>query len=291
MSETERRLTTHQAGTLTRAFQHFELDRIIPMLWGSLPVRRRVQLTTNLQTIFTHAEQDGVNLLHPAADFHTWLRTPLTDTLRGPGTARPNTINTRYYSLKQLYDHLIREGLLTTNPTAGYALPPIERAVTPLPSPEDVHVLLTYLERHDPLLHAATTLIYHHALQYTELEALKWNAFDFSRGLLLRPRTETKLSKEALHALQPLLKQAGGPLHTQDSPKAIFPFENRDAFRLPLWRACKVAGIGNISPRELRLCSLRDHAHTPSDVGFVNAESYRRAIKHAEDLAERLSGE
>jgi len=182
---------------LTRAFAQYDHDRIVPMLWGSLDNHHRHQYITNLKPIFEQAKEDGLNLLSPPPDFHDWLNAPLRLTLRGPGTAKANTISTRYYTLRTLYEHLIREDVIAHNPALGYRVPPGERSSTPLPTAGEVQKLLTYLQHHDPLLYAAATLIHEHALQYTELERLKWSALDFSQGLLLRNRTATRLSNPA----------------------------------------------------------------------------------------------
>lgn len=285
---TDWRIPTQNVEVLTRAFSQYEVERIVPMLWGSLDNHRRHQYITNLKPIFDQAREDGLNLLSPPPDFHAWLDAPLRTTLRGPNTAKANTISTRYYTLRTMYEHLIREDVITHNPALGYRVPPGERSSTPLPTAEEIGKLLAYLHRHDPVLFAAATLIHEHALQYTELERLTWSAFDFSQGLLLRNRTATRLSDRAIAAIQPLLTQAGGPLHTEDDSRKIFKFENRDAFRLPLWKACKNAGVANISHRELRLCGLRDHPQHPSDLGFVNGQAWERAKRHAAGLAQRL---
>jgi len=268
---------------LTRAFQTYNLDQITAMLGHALH-RPAAQVRTNLRPVFTQAQTDKLNLLSPPADFHTWLQEPLRITLRGPGTARSNTVIARHGTLSRMYTVLMEEGLLTSNPAQGCPLPGSEFRLAPLPSAGEVRRLLAEARELNDVLYAALTLIYRHAFQITELLELRWTALDFSRGELLRARLVASIVPETLQALTPLLSRAGGPLHAEEQAERVFPFENPDALRLEFWKTCKRAGLSPFGPRELRLAGIRDHRLPPQQAGFSNPQAYARALRQAEAL-------
>lgn len=271
---------------LTRAFQTYNLHAVLDLLRTQL-TRSYIQTRTNLRPIFEHAQHDHLNLLNPPSHFHAWLQKPLHANQRAATPAKPNTIIARLSTLTRLYDLLIDEGLLTTNPAHGYPAPSGEHKDNPLPDPQQIRRLLLHARESDPALYAALTLIYTHAFQIAELTRLRWNALDFSRGELLRARTVSPLHPEALQALDPLLRQAGGPLHTQDDPSPVFPYRTSDDLRLLLWRTCKNANLPSINPSDLRAAGLRDHPPVHDQAGFRNPQAYRRALKYAQQVTRK----
>lgn len=274
---------------LEQAFRTFNLEQVIGMLREEL--RRPIpQLRANLRPVFEAAQTEELDLLHPPADFHDWLQTPLRQIQTG-GVARANTIRARYATLKQLYDVLIDLELITDNPAHGCPMPPPEHSQAPLPSVTDVERLLAEAGARDEDLFAALTLVYQQAFQLTELLALRWSALDFSRAELMRARTVTALRPESLRALGPLLARAGGPLHAPAKGLRVFAFKNTDDLRLQLWKTCQAANLSPaVGPRELRLASLRDFPQAPPGSGFSNPQAYERALRHATALAELKRG-
>lgn len=271
---------------LTQAFRHFELDPILGLIGDTLQ-RPRDQARSNLLPIFEHAQHDDLDLLHPPAHFHTWLHTPLLQARRRAGQVRPNTVITRLSTLIALYDRLIDEGVLTENPARGYPAPSAEHKDAPLPTPSDIQRLLAEARGQDHELFAALTLMYRHAFQLKELLALRWSALDFSRGELLRARTVSPLSPEAMQALQPLLAQAGGPLHASEQAERVLTYAGPDDIRLKMWRTCKNANLPHISPSELRKAALRDHPPAREGTGYSSPQAHRRALKYAQQVAEK----
>lgn len=265
---------------LTRALQHYDLDVLIGTVKEHLKWPAK-QLHANLRPIFAAAERDQINLLHPPSDFQDWLQTPLRETNRGPMTAKPNTINARTATLAGLYNHLIDEGLLLVHPLRGLERTPITRTSDPLPSPEEIAKLLK--EAHaDAALHAALTLIYHHALQVTEVLSLRWPAFQYDDGTLLRRKTVTRLDQTSYRALDRLLAGVGGPLALPQG--RIFPYDSQDALRLRIFQTCRAAGLAFINPLRLRKAALRDFVQTPDQAGFLSVQAFEIAQQLAKDL-------
>ncbi|KQR15452.1 hypothetical protein [Deinococcus sp. Leaf326] len=266
---------------LTRALQDHDLDTLLPLLEDVLRWPRK-QLYSNLRPIFAAAQQDGVNLLRPPDDFQAWLQVPLRQTVRGPGTAKSNTIAARLSTLSRLYNTLMDEGLILRHPLRGLERPPPLLTPDPLPTQEDVVRLLRHAED-DPALHAALTLIYHHAVQVPELLALRWPAFLHEDGTLLRRRTVTRLDEASSRALDRLLTSAGGPL--SDPQGRIFPYTHNDDLRARIFQVSRAAGVPFFNPAQLRKAALRDFVFTPDQAGSLGEQTLELVRALAEGLA------
>ncbi|MGM9322997.1 hypothetical protein [Deinococcus aquaticus] len=266
---------------LTRALTTHDLDTLVATLQAGGHLTRPVpQARANLKPILEHAAQDHVNLLHPPADFHAWLRTPLLSNARG-GVASNNTIIARTSTLRGLYTTLRREGLITVDPLTDFQTPPAEHARDALPHRDDLTRLL--LNATDPHLHAALTLMYRHALQVTEILSLRWGMYDHPRARLLRRRTASTLGTESTRALEPLLAAQGGPLHVQDDAH-VFPYRTQDDLRLAIFRVCQNANLPFIGPAQIRRASLRDFPLTQTEAGFADPRSFELAQQLARTL-------
>lgn len=268
---------------LSRAFQENDLDSVLGLLGPEMrwPLK---QLRSNLRLFFAAAERDHVNLLHPPPDFVTWLQGPLHETVKGPGTARPNTVVARLSTLSQLYNLLMDEALLLQHPLRGLDRPPGERKVEKLPPQEDIERLLIHSES-DPELHAALTLMYRHAVQVAELIALRWPAFRHEDGTLLRRRTLTRLDDPSYRALSRLQGAAGGPL--SEPQGRIFSFNHNDDLRARIFQLCRAANLTFVNPAKLRKAGLRDFTISADQAGFIG----ENALSLARALAGRLSEE
>ncbi|KQR22719.1 tyrosine recombinase XerC [Deinococcus sp. Leaf326] len=266
---------------LTRALQDYDLDTLLPLLEADLRWPRK-QLHSNLRLIFAAAQQSGVNLLRPPDDFQAWLQAPLRETVRGPGTAKINTITARLSTLSQLYNVLMDEGLVLRHPLRGLERPATQRTPDTLPAREDIVRLLVHAED-DPALHAALTLMYHHAVQVAELIALRWPAFLHADGTLLRRRTVTRLDEASYRALDRLMAAAGGPL--AEPQGRVFPYDNNDALRTRIFQVSRAAGISFINPARLRKAALRDFVLTPDQAGFIGAQTFELARALAQGLS------
>lgn len=263
--------------------QEADLDTVLGVLGHDMrwPLK---QLRSNLRLIFASAERDHVNLLHPPEDFVGWLQGPLHETVKGPGTAKANTVVARLSTLSQLYSLLMDEEVIIQHPLRGMTRPPGERKVEKLPPREDIERLLVHAEAEadDPALFAALTLMYRHTFQVAELLTLRWPAFEHNDGTILRRRTICKLDPESYAALDRLLAKAGGPLAHPTG--RIFPYENNDALRSRIFQVCRKANLAFVNPAKLRKAGLRDFALTADEAGFIGDEAYALARRLAQQL-------
>ena len=273
-------MESEQALRLARALKTYDLDGLIGLVKEHMAWPAK-QLHANLKPIFSAAEQEQINLLHTPADFQQWLQTPLRETNRGPLTAKPNTVNARTATLSALYNHLMDEGLTLTHPLRGLERTPIIRTPDPLPSPAEIAQLLATAKA-DPALYAALTLIYHHGVQVTEILSLRWPAFQYDDGTLLRKKTVTRLDSASYQALDRLLATVGGPL--AEPQGRIFPYDNQDALRLRIFQTCREAKLAFINPMRLRKAALRDFMQTPDQAGFLSPQAFELATKLANAL-------
>lgn len=242
----------HHALKLTHALRTYDLDTLVPLIQDHLHWPPK-QLRSNLKPVIEQAQLDHINLLHPPPDYHTWLQTPLRTTVKGPNTAAPTTINARLTTLSRLYEHLIDHGLILQHPLRNLERPPS----LPVPTQPPPHDELTRLLLHaqsDPHLHAALLLLTRHGLFVTELLALRWPHLDYPTGTLLRKNTTITLDHDTFQALDHLLAQHGGPLHTPEG--RVFPYQNLDALRTRLFQVTREANLPFISPTRLRKLAL-----------------------------------
>ncbi|WP_019008840.1 hypothetical protein [Deinococcus aquatilis] len=275
-----------RALVLIQALRDADLEQLTATLHtAGLLSRPLPQVRANLKAIFAQAQADHVNLLHPPADFQTWLYGPLHHHQHGK-TVSPNTVIARLSTLRGVYQALLREELIGRDPLRDFPSPPPVRSTDPLPSAAEIRQLLLHAAALDDTLCAALTLTYEHAMQARELIALRWGALDSARGTLLRRRTLSVLSASAQAALQPLLTRAGGPLHASEELQ-IFPYDSLDALRLQTLKLCRAANVEFVSPAVLRRCGLRDHDLTAQQAGFSDPQAYKLALDVAQTLGVR----
>ena len=122
---------------LLAALRNADLDRLMGMLGPTWAYTDPRQLFTRLRPFFDHAPADGVNLQTPDAEFMAWVERRALEGRHG-GEVKANTVRARLSALHRLYDHLIEEGLLQTNPLRGVVRPPEERKDSPPPAAADV---------------------------------------------------------------------------------------------------------------------------------------------------------
>lgn len=277
------------------------LDQVIHTL-GLQRVRQSAAVRSNLKPTFQDAQEQGVNLLHPGdlPTFQRWLLTgPLSRLGDVRGAAKANTINARASALSRLYTQLTEQGHLDTHPLRGLTLPRKEQDQRSLHSAADLRRVQLQLaaQTEDPLkyTYAAFLLIYQLAFTVTDLLQLTWQQLDLPQRRVLR-RSESRLSDTLALALA-RLPNAQGPLlraASSDTPViALSESEFRTHYGLAFWQA----NLTTLSPSRLRLAGLRDHpgqgsSHQRADqLGFGDTDGYRRALKHAQDVAVALTPE
>ena len=280
-------LLDERATKIRDALTQARLDELLPHVRDQLPVPPNTAFTL-LSLIFKQAATDGIDLLCPPGDFHSWLLQVARLNHRGPD-AKPNTIRLRLSLLSNIYNQAIQVGVLTYNPLSGIQRPPNERAGAPLITRQQV-AALHRVTRSDPALHAALVLIDEHAYRVRELLLLQWDDFDMGTGDALRPHTVTRLSDVALQALQALHREAGGLF----ARGKVFPYKIERDLRAALHSACRTTGIPYAPPGDLRRASLRDHVHSTHSAGFSaqgGNTNLERATRLAQGLATALESE
>ena len=278
------------AQQVTTALRNADPDTLITTLHHHhLIAGTPAQHISNIRPILAAAHRDHLSLLRPPADFHSWLHGILASNIDGT-PARPNTRNSRVSTLRALYKALRRLGLLTGDPLVDFQNAAAERADDPLPTTQDLERLLKASHK-DPALHAAILLLWHHALPIAVLLRLKWSAFTPEDGTLLRGDLITPLTPQTEAALTRLHQRAGyDPLYTDTHGRTehlrMFPYDTQDALRLRLRQVTRDADLPFTPPGLIRRAALRDHPGTPETLGYTRDKDYRKALRHAQALAD-----
>ncbi|MFC6663325.1 hypothetical protein [Deinococcus multiflagellatus] len=201
---------------------------------------------------------------------------------------KPNTARARLSALHGLYEALLDHGVLSSNPLRGLRRPPQERRDTPPPPRQTIEALIR-ASRSNAALHAALTLLYHHAFRLEELLALKWQAVRLNPGEVLRAHSITRLDDASVASLLRWQGQQGGIFHT---PQArVFPYHTPYELRQAAYLASLDAGVRLMPLRELRRASLRDFEHTSESAGYADDQTgFQNALALARGLADTLQG-
>lgn len=281
--------TDQHAQHITHHLNTYDLDPLITTLHHLGLITNTTQHLSNLKPIFTAAQRDHINLLHPPPDYHPWLSRTLTTNADGT-PAKPNTQNSRATSLRTLYRALRKLHLITGNPLLDFTTHPTQRRTDPLPSRTHLETLI-HASRQDAALHAALLLLWHHAVPMATLIRQTWAAYNPHTARLLRGNVTTTLTPTAAAALDTLHHTAGyDPLYpdTQGTvaPKRMFPYDTPDALRLRILQVSDAAGLPFYPPGLIRKAALRDHPTSPEALGYLNQREYDIALKHAQSLAD-----
>ncbi|MFC6592816.1 hypothetical protein ACFP81_12965 [Deinococcus lacus] len=164
---------------LARAVREADLDRVVAMLRDSFPAPQHTVRST-LKWIFDAAARDGIDLLSPPPGFQAWLADPLSETRKGPATAKPNTVRTRLTLLGAMYRALFEEGLIQSDPLFGIRRPAAQRQAGHLPDRASIERLVA--QTTDLEMKAALLLITRQAFSTGEVLALKWSDIEPARG-------------------------------------------------------------------------------------------------------------
>ncbi|GAA5501142.1 hypothetical protein Dxin01_00873 [Deinococcus xinjiangensis] len=253
-----------------------QLDELLALL--DLP-GNPVQVRSNLRNVFEDAQTDGINLLHPPADFQRWLQKPLGRLGDQLGQAKDNTVNARASTLANFYLALERLELVRYDPLRHLPRPQREQAQDPLPS----RAMLERLHRSarkDSLLYAALLLIDELAFTLADLTRLQWSDINLTDKKLIR-QTESVIPAKSLSALRALAGEQG--LY-QEMPKLqVFPPATE--LRHKLWKQCGVAELPFLAPSKLRRAGLRDHGHlNAAQAGYLDARAFEQAVQLARSL-------
>jgi integrase/recombinase XerD len=185
---------------------------------------------------------------------------------RVEGGSRPRSTARQLSSFRRFYRYMIREGLMTEDPTAQIAMPKIGRSLPKSLSEAEVDSLLEAPTVSDPLGHRDRTMLevlYATGLRVSELVSLKQNQINFNQGVMRvigkgnRERL-IPLGDEAIRWLQQFVQGPRTEILLERQTDYLFPTRRGDRMtRQAFWhiikRYAKKASVEKeLSPHTLR---------------------------------------
>src|SRR5580698_7388675 len=182
------------------------------------------------------------------------------------GGARPRSTARQLSSFRRFFRYMIREGLISEDPTAQIAMPKIGRSLPKSLTEAEVDSLLEAPSVGDPLGHRDRTMLevlYATGLRVSELVSLKHNQINFNQGVMRvvgkgnRERL-IPLGEEAMRWLQQFVQGARLEILLERQTDYLFPTRRGDRMtRQAFWhiikRYAKKANISKeLSPHTLR---------------------------------------
>src|SRR5580698_4632000 len=182
------------------------------------------------------------------------------------GGARPRSTARQLSSFRRFFRYLIREGLITEDPTSQIAMPKIGRSLPRSLSESEVEALLAAPAVADPLGHRDRTMLevlYATGLRVSELVHLKLAQVNLNQGVIRvlgkgnRERL-IPLGEEAVRWLKTFIDTGRADILLDRSTDFLFPTRRRDRMtRQAFWHiikryARKAAVDRDLSPHTLR---------------------------------------
>ncbi len=162
--------------------------------------------------------------------------------------ARPRSTARQLSSFRRFFRYLVREGVLTTDPTAQIAMPKIGRSLPKSLSEVEVEALLSAPKVSDPLGHRDRTMLevlYATGLRVTELVNLRQNQVNVNQGVLRiigkgnRERL-IPLGEEALRWIADFTAGPRGEILLDRQTDYLFPTRRGDSMtRQAFWHIIK----------------------------------------------------
>ncbi len=107
----------------------------------------------------------------------------------------PRTIQYTLAIIRQVFNHAIKQGIVSDNPIVQVKMPKYENRRTRFLSQKEAEKLLTALKKKSVNLHDQCLLSLHTGMRAGEVFSLDWNDIDFDNGFI-RVRGETAKSKK-----------------------------------------------------------------------------------------------
>jgi integrase/recombinase XerD len=185
---------------------------------------------------------------------------------RVEGGSRPRSTARQLSSFRRFYRYMIREGLISEDPTAQIAMPKIGRSLPRSLTEAEVDSLLAAPTVADPLGHRDRSMLevlYATGLRVSELVSLKHNQVNANQGVMRilgkgnRERL-IPLGEEALRWLQQFMQGPRAEILLERQTDYLFPTRRGDRMtRQAFWhiikRYAKKAGVAKeLSPHTLR---------------------------------------
>ena len=185
---------------------------------------------------------------------------------RVEGGSRPRSTARQLSSFRRFFRYIIREGLMTEDPTAQIAMPKIGRSLPKSLTEAEVDALLEAPTVSDPLGHRDRTMLevlYATGLRVSELVSLKHNQINFNQGVMRvvgkgnRERL-IPLGEEAMRWLRQFMQGPRVEILLERQTDYLFPTRRGDRMtRQAFWhiikRYAKKASVAKaLSPHTLR---------------------------------------
>jgi len=185
---------------------------------------------------------------------------------RVEGGSRPRSTARQLSSFRRFFRYIIREGLMTEDPTAQIAMPKIGRSLPKSLTEAEVDALLEAPSVSDPLGHRDRTMLevlYATGLRVSELVSLKHNQINFNQGVMRvvgkgnRERL-IPLGEEAMRWLRQFMQGPRVEILLERQTDYLFPTRRGDRMtRQAFWhiikRCAKKACVEKaLSPHTLR---------------------------------------
>jgi integrase/recombinase XerD len=180
--------------------------------------------------------------------------------------ARPRSTARQLSSFRRFFRHLLREGVLTEDPTAQIAMPKIGRSLPKSLSEEEVESLLNAPAVADPLGSRDRTMLevlYATGLRVSELVSLKYSQLNLNQGVVRivgkgnRERM-IPLGEEAVRWLKDFLNGGRNEILLERTTDYLFPTRRGDRMtRQAFWHIIKRYARKSSIDKELSPHTLR----------------------------------
>jgi integrase/recombinase XerD len=185
---------------------------------------------------------------------------------RVEGGAKPRSTARQLSSFRRFYRYLLREGVISEDPTVNIAMPKIGRSLPQSLTEQDVDALLAAPKVAEPLGHRDRTMLevlYATGVRVSELINLKLNQINLNQGVLRivgkgdRERL-IPLGDEAQDWIREFIEGPRGEILLERQTEYLFPTRRGDRMtRQAFWhiikRYAKKAGIAKkLSPHTVR---------------------------------------
>ncbi|HEY8520876.1 MAG TPA: site-specific tyrosine recombinase XerD [Gammaproteobacteria bacterium] len=160
------------------------IDRFLDAIWMERGLSENTlgAYRADLMALSQRLAERGVDLLHArrsdVLDYIAW---------RVENGAKPRSTARQLSSFRRFYRYLLREGVLTEDPTAQIAMPKIGRSLPQSLTEEEVEALLNAPAVNDPLGHrdrAMLEVLYATGVRVSELINLRMNQINLNQGVL-----------------------------------------------------------------------------------------------------------
>jgi integrase/recombinase XerD len=239
------------------------IDRFLDAIWMERGLSENTlgAYRADLMALNQRLESQSVNLVHAGRadimDYIAW---------RVEGGAKPRSTARQLSSFRRFYRYLLREGMISDDPTVNIAMPKIGRSLPQSLSEPDVDALLAAPRVSEPLGHRDRTMLevlYATGVRVSELINLKLTQINLNQGVLRivgkgnRERL-IPLGDEAQDWIREFIDGPRGEILLERQTEYLFPTRRGDRMtRQAFWHIIKryaaKAGISKkLSPHTVR---------------------------------------